>query len=234
MTDTSKSERARAQSISTKLQRIATLAKEDPQRRLTSLAHHIDVPWLREAYERTRKDGAPGIDGLTGRSYAEHLEANLQDLLNRFKSGSYRAPAVRRVHIPKGSGKETRPLGIPTFEDKVLQRAVLMVLEAVYEQDFLDWSYGFRRGRSPHQALRVLWRQTMTMGGAWIVEVDIRKFFETVVHRHLREILGQRVCDGVLIRTIGKWLNAGVMEEQMLSYPDKGTPQGGVITPPTQ
>jgi group II intron reverse transcriptase/maturase len=195
------------------------------------LAHHIDVPWLLEAYERTRKDGAPGIDGQTGRCYAEHLEANLQGLLNRFKSGSYRAPPVRRVHIPKGSGKETRPLGIPTFEDKVLQRAVLMALEAVYEQDFLDCSYGFRPGRSPHQALQVLWRQTMTMGGAWMVEVDIRKFFDTVDHLHLREILGQRVCDGVLIRTIGKWLNAGVMEEQMLSYPEKGTPQGGVISP---
>ncbi|MEE9230063.1 MAG: group II intron reverse transcriptase/maturase [Acidobacteriota bacterium] len=231
MTDTSKSERARAQSISTKLQRIATLAKEDPQRRLTSLAYYIDMPWLLEAYERTRKDGAPGIDGETGRSYAEHLEANLQDLLNRFKSGRYRAPATRRVHIPKGKGKETRPLGIPTFEDKVLQRAVLMALEAVYEQDFLDCSYGFRPGRSPHQALEELRRQTMRMGGVWAVEVDIRKFFDTVDHRHLREILGQRVRDGVLIRTIGKWLNAGVMEEQRLSYPEKGTPQGGVISP---
>lgn len=231
MTDTPKSEKATAQSISTKLQRIAKLAKEDPQRRLTTLAHHIDVPWLLEAYDRTRKDGAPGIDGQTGQSYAEHLEANLQALLGRFKSGNYRSPAVRRVHIPKGRGKETRPLGIPTFEDKVLQRAVLMVLEAVYEQDFLDCSYGFRPGRSPHQALEALRQQTMSMGGVWIVEVDIRKFFDTVDHRHMREILSQRVCDGVLIRTVGKWLNAGVMEEQTLTYPEKGTPQGGVISP---
>ena len=120
----------------------------------TTLAHHIDIDWLREAYRRTRKDGARGVDGQSAAEYATKLEDNLQSLLERAKSGTYRAPPVRRVHIPKGSGAETRPLGIPTFEDKVLQRAVAMVLEAVYEQDFLDCSYGFRPRRSAHQALR--------------------------------------------------------------------------------
>jgi len=145
----------------------------------TSLAHFIDIDWLREAYRRTRKDGAVGVDGQSGEGYAADLEGNLRSLLERAKSGTYRAPPVRRVHIPKaGSATETRPLGIPTFEDKVLQRAVVMVLEAIYEQDFKGCSYGFRPGRSAHQALESLRQQTMAMGGGWIVDVDIRKFFE--------------------------------------------------------
>ena len=132
--------------VSTKLQRIAKLAKEAPDMAFTSLAHHIDIEWLREAYRRTRKDGAAGVDGQTAGEYATNLEANLQSLLNRAKSGTYQAPPVRRVHIPKGgSTTETRPLGIPTLEDKVLQRAVVMLLEPIYEQDFLDCSYGFRQ-----------------------------------------------------------------------------------------
>jgi len=128
--------------VSTKLQRIAEAARRHPERAFTTLAHHIDIDWLREAYRRTRKNGATGIDGQTASEYAEKLEDNLQSLLDRFKSGAYRAPPVRRVHIPKGDGKQTRPIGIPTFEDKVLQRAVAMLLEAIYEQDFLDCSYG--------------------------------------------------------------------------------------------
>jgi retron-type reverse transcriptase len=144
----------------------------------TSLAHHIDLRWLYEAYCRTRTDGATGVDGQTAADYAANLEDNLRSLLERAKSGTYRAPPVRRVHIPKGTGPETRPVGIPTFEDKVLQRAVAMVLGAVYEQDFLDCSYGFRPGRSAHQALDTLWQQTMGMGGGWVVEVDIRKFLD--------------------------------------------------------
>ena len=123
--------------VSTKLQRIATLARQAPDMAFTTLAHHIDLEWLREAHRRTRKDGATGVDGQTAEQYAETLEDNLRSLLGRMKSGNYQAPPVRRVHIPKGDGKTTRPLGIPTFEDKVLQRAVAMVLEAVYEQDFL-------------------------------------------------------------------------------------------------
>jgi RNA-directed DNA polymerase len=148
------------------------------------------------------------------------------------KSGTYVAPPVRRVHIPKaGSLHETRPLGIPTFEDKILQRAVLMVLEPVYETDFLDVSHGFRPGRGAHGALDSLWKRTMDMGGGWIVDVDLRKFFDTIDKGHLREFLKRRVRDGVILRLIGKWLNAGVLEEGIVSTPEHGTPQGGVISP---
>jgi group II intron reverse transcriptase/maturase len=218
-------------SVSTKLDRIATLAKQAPEMAFTSLSHHIDVDWLREAYKRTRKDGATGVDGQTAAEYAAHLEQNLQALLDRAKSGTYRAPPVRRVHIPKGDGSQTRPIGIPTFEDKVLQRAVAMALEAVYEQDFLDCSYGFRPGRSAHQALDALRNATVCTAGGWVLEVDIQKFFDTLDHSHLQEFVRRRVRDGVLLRLIGKWLNAGVMEVGELSYSTTGTPQGGVISP---
>jgi group II intron reverse transcriptase/maturase len=202
-----------------------------PDKAMTSLSHHIDLDWLHEAYARTRKSGATGIDGQTAAEYEANLEGNLRSLLDRAKSGMYFAPPVRRVHIPKGDGKQTRPIGIPTFEDKILQRAVVMALQAVYEQDFLDCSYGFRPGRSAHHALEVLRDKTMAMGGGWVVEVDIERFFDTLDHAQLREILRRRVRDGVLLRLIGKWLNAGVMESGELSYPETGTPQGGVISP---
>lgn len=215
----------------TKLERIASMAKAMPGVALSTLAHHIDVEWLREAYRRTRKDGAPGIDGQTAEQYAERLEDNLASLLQRVKSGAYRAPPVRRVHIPKGDGSQTRPIGIPTFEDKVLQRAVAMVLEAVYEQEFHDFSYGFRPGRSAHQASRTLDSAAMRMRGGWVLEVDVQKFFDTLDHGRLHEILRQRIRDGVLLRLIGKWLNAGVLEGVELSHPELGTPQGGVVSP---
>jgi RNA-directed DNA polymerase len=160
--------------VSTKLERIAKLAREMPQAALTTLAHHIDIDWLREAHRRTRKDGAPGVDRQTADEYARKLEENLSSLLERAKSGGYVAPPVRRVHIPKaGEGSQTRPIGIPTFEDKVLQRAVAMVLEAVYEQEFLNCSFGFRPGRSAHQALRVVQSQTGKMAGRWVLEIDV-------------------------------------------------------------
>jgi group II intron reverse transcriptase/maturase len=217
--------------VSTKQQRIAELAKQSPEMGFTSLAHHIDLRWLYEAYLRTRPDGATGVDGQTVADFTANLQANLEALLNRAKSGTYRAPPVRRVHIPKGTSGDTRPIGIPTYEDKVLQRAVVMVLEAVYEQDFLNCSYGFRPGRSAHQALDALWQQTMGMAGGWVLEVDIRKFFDTLDHAHLRELLRHRIRDGVLLRLIGKWLNAGVLEDGSLTFPDAGTPQGGVVSP---
>ncbi len=217
--------------VLTKQQRIAELAKQSPHMGFTSLAHHIDLGWLHAAYLRTRPDGAPGVDGQTIRDYNANLPGNLQSLLERAKSGTYQAPPVRRVHIPKGTGSETRPIGIPTFEDKVLQRAVVMVLEAVYEQDFRPCSYGFRPRRSAHQALDSLWRQTMGTRGGWVVDVDIRKFFDTLDHAHLRDLLRQRIRDGVLLRLIGKWLNAGVLEDGNLTFPDEGSPQGGVISP---
>lgn len=224
-------ETSSSQTISTKLQQIAELAKAAPNMAFTTLAHHIDVDWLRAAYKRTRKDGAKGVDGQSAADYAANLEENLRSLLDRAKSGTYRAPPVRRVHIPKGDGKQTRPIGIPTFEDKILQRAVTMLLEAIYEEDFHDFSYGFRPRRSQHQAVQAVWERTMEMGGGWVLEVDVRKFFDTLDHERLREVLRRRVRDGVLIRLIGKWLNAGVMEGLELSYPDSGTPQGGVISP---
>jgi group II intron reverse transcriptase/maturase len=206
------------------------MARKRPTEVLTALAHHMDMEWLREAFSRTRKDGAVGIDRVTAEEYAQKLDANLLELKELAKSGRYRAPAVRRAHIPKGNG-ETRPIGIPTFEDKVLQRAVHMILEPIYEQSFRDCSFGFRPGRSAHDALRVLRERMTEMGGGWIIDLDIRKFFDTLDHAHLRSIIGKRVNDGVLTRLIGKWLNAGVMEAGQLSYPERGTPQGGVISP---
>jgi len=218
--------------VFTERQRIAELARQSPRMGFTSLNHLLDLPLLREAYQRTRKDGASGVDGQTAADYEKDLERNLQSLLDRAQSGTYRAPPVRRVYIPKGPGStETRPIGIPTFEDKVLQRAVGLILEAIYEQDFRDCSYGFRPGRSAHQALEALWQQTMGIRGGWILEVDIRKFFENLDHAHLRELVQRRVRDGVLLRLIGKWLNAGVLEGGVLSYPESGSPQGGVISP---
>ena len=217
--------------VSTKQQQIAELAKQNPHMGFTSLAHHIDLRWLHEAYLRVSPRAAAGVDGQTHRDYTANLPGNLHSLLERAKSGTYRAPPVQRVHIPKGTGPETRPIGIPTFEDKILQRAVVMVLEAVYEQDFRNCSYGFRPGRSAHQALDSLWRQTMGTRGGWIVEVDIRRFFDTLDHAHLRELLRRRIRDGVLLRLIGKWLNAGVLEDGNLTFPGQGSPQGGVISP---
>lgn len=216
--------------VSTKQQRIAELAKQMPEATLWSLSRFIDIDWLKEAHRRTRKDGAPGVDGTTADEYAAKLDESLASLLDRAKSGSYRAPPVKRAHIPKNDG-ETRPIGIPTFEDKVLQRAVVMALEPVYEQEFFDCSYGFRPKRGVHGALASFWNQAMKMAGGWVLEVDIRKFFDTLDHQHLHALLRRRVTDGMLLRLIGKWLNAGVLEDGSLSYPDEGTPQGGVISP---
>jgi group II intron reverse transcriptase/maturase len=217
--------------VFTRQQRIAELAKQSPQMGFTSLNHHLDLTWLVEAYNRTRKGGAPGVDGQTAADYGLDLWANPESLRDRAKSGTYRAPPVRRVRIPKGTGNETRPLGIPTLEDKVLQRAVVMALEPIYEQDFLNCSYGFRPGRSAHQALQALWQQVMEPGGCWLVEVDIRALFDTLDHAHLRALLRQRVRDGVLLRLIDKWLKAGALDGGGLTYPEAGTPQGGVVSP---
>jgi RNA-directed DNA polymerase len=218
--------------VFTRLRRIAIVARDNPQMAFTSLNHCLDLELLREAFHKTRKNGAPGVDGRTWRDYEANLEANLQSLLERAKSGSYQAPPVRRVYIPKGnSPTEKRPIGIPTIEDKVLQRAVLMILEAIYERDFYDCSFGFRRGRSAQDALDAFWRQAMETRIQCVLEVDIRKCFDTLDHGHLRELLRLRVRDGVLLRLIGKWLKAGVLEEGSVSYPDAGSPQGGVVSP---
>jgi RNA-directed DNA polymerase len=217
--------------ISTRRREIAELASIEPARVLTTLAHCIDLEWMHEAYRQTRKDGAVGVDGVSAQAYEMELEANLTGLLERFKSGQYRAPAVRRVYIEKDGGRAKRPIGIPSLEDKILQRAVLMVLEPVYEQDFKDCSYGFRPNRSAHQALDRLWRGMMDLRDCWVIDLDIRAFFDSVDRTHLNGMLDQRVRDGVIRRTVGKWLQAGVLENGVVHYPEKGTPQGGVISP---
>lgn len=216
--------------ISPGLQRVAKQAKEHPDWVLTTLAHHIDLKLLRQAWRLTRKDGAVGVDGVTSADYEKNLEGNLADLLERAKSGRYHALPVRRVYIPKADGTQ-RPLGIPTLEDKVLQRAVVMVLEAVYEQDFLNCSHGFRPGRSAHGALGALRGALSAGGGGYVLEADIRDCFGSIPHDRLREVLGLRMRDGVLTRLIGKWLNAGVLEEGSVSRSATGSPQGGVISP---
>jgi len=216
-------------SVSTRQQHIAEMVKKYAGSPVTTLSHHLDVLWLIEAYGRV-KDSAPGVDGQTVAGYGESLGANLASLLERAKSGSYRAPLVKRVHIPK-SETETRPIGMPTVENKVLETAVKMLLEPVYEQEFLDCSYGFRPGRSPHLALDAVRRAVMTMGGGWVVDVDVRKYFDTIPHQKLREVLDLRIRDGVISRLIGKWLKAGVWEAGLVTYPEAGTPQGGVISP---
>jgi group II intron reverse transcriptase/maturase len=177
------------------------------------------MAWLMEAFERTRKDGAKGIDGQTSDDYREHLWENLKSLKERAKSGTYHAPSVRRVHIPKPGGTESRPIGIPTFEDKVLQRAAVMVLEPIYEQSFHDFSYGFRPGKSQHQALLKV-REGLTRNkGGWVIDLDIRKFFDTLDWGNLREILAKRIGDGVIRKLSDKWLKAGVMENGEVTRP---------------
>jgi group II intron reverse transcriptase/maturase len=197
----------------------------------TSLNHYLDEEWLKAAYVRVKSDSAPGVDGQSWADYGKDLEKNLLRLLNRVKSGSYVAPPVKRVHIPKGDGQETRPIGMPTIEDKVLQRAVAMLLEPIYEQDFKFFSYGFRPGRSAQEALASLWGQCTTRQIRWILDVDVRKYFDTLKHTILGELLDLRVRDGVIRRLVSKWLHAGVLERGQLSYPEAGTPQGGVISP---
>jgi len=218
------------ENLYTKRQRIAELARSKRGVALSTLHHVIDLEWLKEAYRLTRKDAAPGIDGATAADYAENLEANLLDLLERIKSGRYQAPPVRRAYIPKADGSR-RPLGLPTFEDKVCQRAVVMVLEAVYEQDFLPCSYGFRPGRSAHQALQELRTGFMSQGLRWVIDLDIEKYFDSISHSHLRDFLDRRVTDGVIRRMIDKWLKAGVLEDELLRHATEGSPQGGVVSP---
>jgi RNA-directed DNA polymerase len=220
----------RSQTVLTKLQRIAKQAEDYPERVLTTLAHHMDVDFLREAYRQTRKDGTPGVDKITAKEYKENLEENLNELHIRLKSGRYKAPPVMRAWLEKGGGKK-RPIGIPTFEDKIVQRAVVMLLEPIYERVFHDFSHGFRKGRNQHQALKELREKLISQGINWILVADITGLFDNLDHGILRELIKKRMNDGTLIRLIGKWLHAGVMETGRIHYPELGTPQGGVISP---
>lgn len=216
--------------ISLKQHRIAQLAQQMPQTALRSLAHHLDMDWLVRAHQLTRKSGAAGVDGQTAEQYTQELQSNLQTLLSCAKSGHYTAPPVRRVYIPKSDGA-LRPLGVPTYEDKVLQRAVLMLLQPVFEQDFLDCSHGFRPKRSVHTALEQLRNHLRELDGGWVLDMDIASFYDTVDHDILRELVRERVCDGVIMRLIGKWLNAGILQDGRIEHPEHGTPQGGVLSP---
>jgi len=220
----------RSQPISTILQEIAEQSIQYPDEAFTTLIHHIDEEWLREAYQQTNKRGAAGIDGVTAAEYAANLDENLQDLLERLKDGRYRARPVERVWLDKEDGRK-RPIGKPTFEDKIVQRAVVMLMEAVYEPEFYDFSHGFRKGHSAHQAIKELREQCNRLNINWILDADVSGFFDEIPHDQLREIIKQRVNDGGILRLIGKWLNAGVMEEGVLTYAEKGSPQGGVISP---
>ena len=219
-----------SQTVSTKLQRIAEQAARNPQWVFTTLAHLIDVDFLKEAYRRTRKDAAPGVDGVTAEEYRKNLDENLRNLHERLRTGRYKAPPVKRVWRDKDDGGK-RPIGMTAFEDKIAQRAVAMILGAVYEQDFEDFSHGFREGHSQHQALAELRERCREIGVAWIVDTDVANFFGSLDWNLLLTIIKRRVNDGAIIRLIGKWLNAGVMEEGTLIHPTEGTPQGAVISP---
>ncbi len=225
MRDTQKS-----QIMLPKLRQIAEQAKNDPTKVFISLAHLMDVDFLMEAYRQVRKDGAPGLSGVTAKEYAQSLTANITDLHERLKDKKYVAPMIKRVWIDKDGGKK-RPIGITEFEDKIVQKAVAMLLGAVYEQDFYDFSHGFREGHSAHQALKELRDQCTKHGIKWLIDADITGFFDNIDKEKLREILKMRVNDGGLMRLMGKWLNAGVVEGDVITYSDKGTPQGGVISP---
>lgn len=220
----------RSPTVTPKLQRIAAQAARDSERVFTTLAHLIDEDFLREAYRHTSKSSAPGIDGVTAEAYAEHLDENLRALHERLRSGRYQAAPVERVWIEKEDGSQ-RPIGKPAFEDKIVQRAVAMLLEAIYEQDFLDCSYGFRPNRSPQEALHELRERCMNEGIGWIVDADVSGYFDSIDRTRLREVLRKRVNDGSILRLIGKWLHAGVMEDGVLTHPETGVVQGGVISP---
>ena len=218
------------ESVSTKQSRIAAQARDGPDMVFTTLHHHIDSEWMLEAWNDVRKDGATGVDGVTAEDYEKDLEANLLDLMGRIKSGSYFAPPVRRHYIPKGDGTR-RPLGIPTLEDKVAQRAILMLLEPICEEDFLPCSFGFRPGHSAHMALSALRTGLAEERLAWVIDADISRCFDSIAHKHLRAFLDLRINDGVVRRMIDKWLAAGVLDQGVLQRSETGTPQGGVASP---
>jgi RNA-directed DNA polymerase len=212
------------------LVKVVERAQREPEGRFHSLAHLIDVPALERAYHRQRADAAVGVDGVTKEQYGQSLEGNLQDLHARLKDKRYRHQPIRRVHIPKGEGK-TRPIGISAFEDKLVQDAVREVLEALYEQDFLDCSHGFRPGRSAHDAVHTLKRIVDRGEVRWIFEADIVSFFDSLDRTELKKMLGVRVADGSLMRLIGKCLHVGVLDGEALYEPELGTVQGSVLSP---
>lgn len=216
--------------VYTKLRQISEKARSEPGLCFTSLAHLLNQQMLSDSFVRLRKDASAGIDGVTWRDYDTDRSRLLADLLVRLKNGTYRAQPVRRVYIDKEDGSR-RPLGIPALEDKIVQRATATVLEAIYEQDFYSCSYGFRPGRGPHDALNALNQLMYSSVVNFVIDADIRGYFDSVVHTKLRELIRQRIGDPNVTRLIGKWLKAGVLENGRLLVSQEGTPQGSVISP---
>ena len=208
---------------------IANLAEHFAGRALESIHHKLDKWLLSEAHRQLKARKAPGIDGVTKTEYATGLSERLDDLVNRVRSLTYRAPPVRHVEIPKPDGS-TRPLGIPTYEDKVLQKAFVLLVEPVFEREFRDCSYGYRKGHNCHQAIRAVDR-AIGSGCHWIIELDIRNYFGSIPHQPLREMFRRRIKDGVLNRLILGWLKAGVLREGEWEKSEYGTPQGGIVSP---
>lgn len=221
---------SRTHDVPNELHRVREKAKQDRKARFTALLHHVTVERLQAAFSRLKPSAAAGVDGLRWHDYHRGLESNLQALHAKVHSGSYRAKPSRRVYIPKADGRE-RPLGIASLEDKIVQGAVVELLNAVYENDFMGFSYGFRPGRSPHQALDALTVALMGKKVNWVLDADIRGYFDTINHGWMREFVQHRIGDQRVLRLIGKWLNAGVMEEARWRPSEGGTPQGAVISP---
>jgi RNA-directed DNA polymerase len=212
--------------------RIRVAAKRDKKGRLTSLLHHIyAVDTLREAYFNLQRDAAAGVDGETWRQYGENREERLQDLSGRLARGAYRASPVRRVYIPKADGKQQRPIGVPVLEDKLVQRATVAVLNAVYETDFLGFSYGFRPGKNQHQALQALSDALVKSKVSWVLDADIRGFYDTISHEWLVKFVEHRIGDRRVVRLIQKWLRSGVLEDGAWTQEAEGVPQGGSVSP---
>ena len=216
--------------MSTQLDRIAAKAKSEPKLRFTALAHIITPDFLKETWRMMNRKGASGVDGETTKEFERDLDDRVHDIWERLKANQYKAPPVRRVEIPKGEGK-TRPLGIPTVEDRLVQRAVTRILGTIFEADFLDVSYGFRPGRNPHQALRAMRAHIVTKKVRFVFEADIRGYFNHINHEWLMKMVKQRIADPVIINLIGKWLKAGVMLNGVVVRNEEGTPQGGPISP---
>ncbi|HEV3037514.1 MAG TPA: reverse transcriptase domain-containing protein [Candidatus Angelobacter sp.] len=216
------------------LERVREVARKSKETRFTALFHYVSNPQMLEhAYKQLEKNAAPGVDGETWQHYGEDLEANLQDLSHRLQRGAYRAKPVRRRFIPKSDGR-MRPLGVTALEDKIVQRAAVEVMNAIYEQDFAEFSYGFREGRSQHDALDALYLGVEEKKVNWILDVDIRAFFDSLSQTWLVKFIEHRIGDRRVVRLIQKWLRAGVLEEGKLTVSEEGTPQGGSVTPLTQ
>ena len=216
--------------MSTSLLRVVERARREPEGRFHSLAHLLDVPALERAFHRLRGNAAVGVDGVSKAEYGQALGANLEDLHGRLRTKRYRHQPLRRVHIPKGGGR-TRPIGISAVEDKIVQGAVREVLEAVYEQDFLECSYGFRPRRGAHDAIRALNRAVYQGKVSWILEADIESFFDSLDRTRLEEMLRIRVADGSLRRLVGKCVRVGVLDGEERTEPERGTPQGSGLSP---